>query len=96
MRLKQSRLAEADLVEIFEHGVDNFGVEVALEYLDRIEERFRQLIAYPKSGRAEPAIHPQIRSLACKAHRIYYSIEGDTITIRRILHMSMDAQRWLE
>ena len=95
MRLEQSPDAQADLAEITAYGAENFGAMRALDYLARIEQCFRQLSDYPKSGRADPAVHPRVRSLSCGSHRIYYSIDADTITVRRILHKASDAARWL-
>jgi toxin ParE1/3/4 len=96
MRLSQGRLAQADLAEIAEFGADRFGDAKVLDYLDRIEGKFRQLLDYPEIGRAEPELHPQARSLSCYAHRIYYSMLGDTITIRRILHKAREPSGLLD
>jgi toxin ParE1/3/4 len=89
-------LAQADLASIFAYGVENYGGGQAIAYSQRIEERFRQLLAYPYLGRSEPDLHRLIRSLACGSHRIHYSLDDDTIIIRRILHKSVDVKRWLE
>lgn len=91
MRLEQSRDAQVDLGEIGAYGAENFGASRTLAYLARIEQCFRQLSDYPKSGRADPAVHPHVRALSCGSHRI----DADTITVRRILHKSRDARRWL-
>ena len=95
MRLRQSRLAQADLAAIAQNGVEKFGADQTLQYLDLFDARFRRLLEFPEIGRQEPDLHPQIRSLSCHAHRIYYSIETDTVVIRRILHKAMDVHAWL-
>ncbi len=95
MRLRQGRLAQADLAAIAQYGAEKFGADETLEYLDLIEARFQRLIGYPEIGRREPGLHPNIRSLSCHAHRIYYSIEGDSVVIRRILHKARDVHAWL-
>jgi toxin ParE1/3/4 len=96
MRLRESRLAAAELDAIFEFGVANHGIDAAIAYIDEIQNRYRQLLSYPRSGRAEPELGPVMRSISHKPHRIYYEIIGDTIVIQRILHQSADAKRWFE
>ena len=71
MRLRKSRLAEADLAAIANFGVDNFGMEHALAYIDAIESRCRELLLHPELGRAEQALRPNLRSLSANSHRIY-------------------------
>ena len=93
MRLKESRLAAAELDAIFEFGVTNHGIDAAIAYLDEVQRRYRQLLAYPRSGRADPDLGPAVRSILCGSHRIYYEIDGGTIVIQRILHQAADAKR---
>jgi toxin ParE1/3/4 len=95
MRLKQTAKAKADFAEIIDYSIVQFGDKVAAEYCNAIETAYTRLTAYPLSGRAEPDIHPDIRSTSSGSHRIYYSVDGDLITVRRILHKSMDARNWL-
>lgn len=93
MRLRIGRLAAADVDEIFEYGLLNHGPEAAIAYLDRIEAKYRLLLDYPRSGRADPELADGLRSLSCASHRIYYQIEDDVILIRRIRHKSSDIAR---
>ena len=95
MRLRKSRLAEADLAAIANFGVDNFGVERALAYIDAIESRCRELLLHPELGRAERELRSDLRSLSVSSHRIYYSVEGGDLVVRRVLHKAMDVGRWL-
>ena len=95
MRLKIGRLAAADVDAIFEYGLENHGPEAAIDYLDRIEAKYRLLLDHSRSGRAEPELGAGIRSLSCHSHRIYYEIEGETVLIRRIRHKSSNARRWV-
>ena len=90
MRLKIGRLAAADVDEIFEYGLLNHGPAEAVNYLDRIEVKYRLLLEHPRSGRAEPVLGTGIRSLPCGSHRIYYQIEDDTVLIRRVRHQAAD------
>ena len=96
MRLRQSPRASADLDGIYEYGAANHGIEAALTYIEAIEQRFQLLLDHARSGRAEDAIVPGLRSLPSQSHRIFYRIDGDTISINRVLHMAADAGRWME
>lgn len=95
MQLRLSRLAEADVDGIFEYGLVNHGAAAALAYLDEIEMCYRQLLGYPRSGRRDVTLGAGLHSLSCRAHRIYYELDGDAVIIQRVLHKSMDAERWL-
>jgi toxin ParE1/3/4 len=95
MRLRESRRAQADIVEIVRYGAERFGPVRTKAYLEQIELRYRRLRELPESGRADRELHPDVRSISCGSHRIYYRIDGDTIIIHRILHMAADAKRHL-
>ena len=96
MRLKQSPLASADLDSIYEYGATNYGPGAALAYIEGIEQRFRLLLDHPRSGRTEDTLVSGLRSMPSGSHRIFYQIDGDTITISRVLHIAADAGRWME
>jgi toxin ParE1/3/4 len=96
MRLRESRHAAAELDAIFEYGVANHGIDAAIAYIDEVKRRYRQLLDYPRSGRAEPELGPTMRSISYKPHRIYYEIIEDTIVIQRILHQAADVKEWME
>lgn len=96
MRLKQSPRASADLDSIYEYGATNYGPGAALAYIEGIEQRLRLLLDHPRSGRTEDALAPGLRSIPSGSHRIFYRIDGDTISINRVLHMAADAGRWME
>ena len=96
MRLRESRRAQADIVEIVRYGAEHIGPVRAKAYLARIDLRYRQLRDFPESGRADRDLHPEVRSISCGSHRIYYSIDDKGIMVRRVLHKAADARRWLD
>ncbi len=96
MRLRESRRAQADIVELVQYGAEHFGPARAKAYLERIELRYRQLRDFPESGRVDKELHPQVRSISCGSHRIFYSIDDKGIMVRRVLHKAADAKRWLD
>lgn len=95
MRLELSRKAQADLDDIRDYSVEQFGVVRAIAYIDAIEQAFRRILSFPEIGTPHPKVKPPVRSLACQQHRILYSIEDRTILVVRILHGAMDAERHL-
>ncbi len=95
MRLELSQLAQADLAGIRHYGVEQYGFGPAIAYIDSIERAFRQLLDFPESGIRHKRYNGIVRSLSCHNHRIYYDIADDAIVILRVLHKSMDAERWL-
>lgn len=86
---------QADLVDIRDYGVEQFGFTPAIAYIDSIERAFRQLLDFPDSDIKHKRDKGIVRSLSCHNHRIYYDIAEDAIVILRVLHKSMDAERWL-
>ncbi|MGA9582826.1 MAG: type II toxin-antitoxin system RelE/ParE family toxin [Allosphingosinicella sp.] len=95
MRLELSRKAQADLDDIRDYSVAEFGVERAVAYLDAVESAFRRIVDFPEIGSVHPAVRPPTRSLGCRQHRIFYEAAGETILIIRILHKAMDERRHL-
>ncbi len=93
MRLELSRKAQADLDDIRDYSVAEFGVARAVDYLDAVEAAFRRIVEFPDIGAAQPAVRPLTRSLGCQQHRIFYEVRSDTILIVRILHKAMDVER---
>jgi len=95
MRLELSRKAQADLNDIRDYSVTQFGADRAVAYLDAVEAAFRRLLEFPEVGASHKAVPHPIRSSGCQQHRIFYEVGLDTILIVRILHKSMDMERHL-
>jgi toxin ParE1/3/4 len=90
MQLKLTADAAADYDSIIEYSFHEYGEQQAIDYSSAIDESFARLTDFPHLGVAEVALRGKIRSISCRQHRIYYTIEGSTIVVRRILHQSMD------
>ena len=95
MRLELTEIAEADYCRIVEYSYSEFGEQIANHYADSMDENFARLIDHPQIGRRELRLRGDIRSISCRSHRIYYTIDENMIVVRRILHKSMDAGAWL-
>ena len=93
MRLELSRRAQADLDDIRDFSVSEFGFERAIPYLDAIEQGFRRLLDHPRIGTSRTDLRPGVRSYPVGEHRIYYRLTADRVSVIRLLHKSMDEAR---
>ena len=94
--VKFSNAAEADLVEIDEFSLAQFGEEVGESYMQGFTNAFALLARHPKAGGAKPKLGKGIRCYMCRRHRIFYRIDGAVVLIVRVVHHSRDAKRTLK
>jgi toxin ParE1/3/4 len=94
LRLREEALA--DLANIADYGAITHGWPAAEAYLQSIDGALEQLKRYPLSGMARPKLADGLRSLSFRQHHIFYLFLDDHISVLRILHKSMDAERWFE
>jgi len=81
--------SRADLADIFDYGVANFGLQATEHYLKRFDAVFDMIRAHPLSGSLHASVRPPIRSLRCGSHRVYYDVLEDRAIVRRVLHQAM-------
>ena len=91
-QLDLKAVARADLADILEYSVSEFGRRVAAKYMRGLSHAFTRLEEYPEIGPLSPDIAPEIRLLRYRNHHIFYRIEGDLILVMRVLHHAMDAK----
>jgi len=77
--------AVKDFDVLYEFGIDNFGLDQANKYTERIEERFSILAKDPLLYPAVDYIRKGYRRSVCGAHSIYYKVMVDGVEIIRIL-----------
>lgn len=77
--------AESDLRNIALYGIEQFGVERARRYRDRLKHRFAELAAYPQRYPLVPHIRAGYRRSVCGVHSIYYRLATDGVEIVRVL-----------
>lgn len=94
MQLELSRKAHADLDDIRDYSVRQFGPLRTIAYFDAIEQTFRRIVTYPEIGTAYAALGG-VRSLPIGEHRVYYEVVADKVLIVRVLHKAMDVGRHL-
>ena len=83
----------ADLSQIYEYTILNFGLNQAREYLSGLHARFETLAVNPTHGRSASELSPGLRRLEYKSHVVFYVPKGKGIRIVRVLHQSMDMKR---
>jgi toxin ParE1/3/4 len=93
VRLRIRAKARRDLDEILDYSFAEHGEEVAEGYLLTIGAALDRLIDYPELGLARFDLKEGLRSLPAGEHRIYYRIEGDRVSVARVLHKAMDPAR---
>lgn len=84
-RYRLTHAADEDFERIFEFGIDQFGVEQALDYQTGMMTRFEQMAAQPELYQAVDHIRPGYRRSVYQAHAIYYKIDEGFVLIVRIL-----------
>lgn len=77
--------AEEDLIAIWQ-WIASGSPEAADRVLDAIERRWQHHARHPHSGIARDDIAPGIRHLTTGQYLTLYRVEGDSVTIIRVLH----------
>ena len=88
-----SKLALADLENIWEYTVEQWSIEQANKYYNDIFSAIMYLCENPDSGKPVDEIKIGHRRLNVKSHMILYKIKKETILIDRVLHQRMDIER---
>jgi toxin ParE1/3/4 len=94
-KLRLSVAARADLVEIRNFSLAEFGSEVADTYFRGFNQAFALLRERPFAGVTQPELGDHLRCLTQRRHRIFYRVDGDIILIVRIIHHARNARRAL-
>ena len=82
---KLSQAADEDFENIFDYGIDTFGLEQAVVYQTGMKMRFDEMAENPMLYNAVDHIKQGYRRSVFAAHSIYYTVENDGIKIIRIL-----------
>jgi len=77
--------ADEDFANIFDYGIDTFGLDQALKYQTGMKHRFEDLAENPKHYPAVYHIRTGYRRSVYGSHSIYYQIEANRVLIVRIL-----------
>ncbi len=96
MSYQLSPLAEADLLDIFLHGIEHWGETQARNYANTIKETLNQLSTSPALGIKRDELYPDSRSFPAGSHILFYKEIDNGIAVARILHQNMDAKKHLK
>lgn len=77
--------AQIDLDQLLDQGISDYGVEAAIDYYDKLEQRFEELVERPFSYPAVNEIRVGYRLTVCGVHSVYYRIDEEEVVIARIL-----------
>ena len=91
-----SKAADADLEDIFDYTLEQFGLDQAISYVSGFDDVFETISENPEIGRDRKEIIEELRSLAKDRHIIFYRILSNHIRIVRILHGSRDFPKFLD
>ena len=95
MPLELSCKAQADLDDIRDYSVEQFGVERAILYLDAIEQALRRLLDHSRIGSQQADIGEAVLGYPVGEHRIFYEARPGHIHVIRVLHKAMDVEQHL-
>lgn len=77
--------ADNDLVNIFNYGIEHFGVDVALQFYHDLNSTFDAIAATPEHYQKCDDILPAYRRAVFKSYSIYFIVRDDFVVISRIL-----------
>lgn len=91
-RLDIKAAARAELAQIHEYSVAEFGWRAAEAYMIGLRQAFDRLLEFPFIGPIYPDVTPEVRVFLHRSHRIFYRIEGEMVLIVRVLNKQRDLQ----
>ena len=95
-RLIIAPAAKADLAEIYQYGLRQWGLIQSDRYLENLKDRLWPLTEQPLMGVDRPELLPGMRSLTIESHTLFYRITADTVEITRVLSSRQDPYRHLK
>ncbi|MDW3210614.1 MAG: type II toxin-antitoxin system RelE/ParE family toxin [Reichenbachiella sp.] len=93
---KLSIECEADISEIYEYGIEKFGLIQSQEYMIGLHDLFNTLAENTNIGRDASEFYPSLKRFVYKSHMIFYLQSESGIFVVRTLSQSMDYQRHLD
>jgi len=92
-RYRLSRRGAADVEEIADYSIEQFGIKQARRYRDGLETCFQTLAENPRLGRSAEQLAPSLRRFEHQSHVVFYIPEDWGVLIVRVLHEKMDVPR---
>jgi len=82
---KISRVAEEDIIRIFQYGVKQFGLTQAEKYYNKLFDHFETIAKSPYAFEAVDYIKLGYRRCPCVSNSIYYCVQSDGVEIMTIV-----------
>jgi toxin ParE1/3/4 len=95
MRFIISPRARADIDDIWNYTVGQWGERQAEIYLRLLEAAVDAVVSDPKVGPACDDVRPGYRKYRVGSHVLFYRATANTVVVVRILHQRMDVERHL-
>jgi toxin ParE1/3/4 len=97
LKLNVTPRAESDLIGIWVYTCEEWGVDQADNYLDRLEVGMKRLIDHPSIGANYDHVFSGYRRLLIEHHAVFHRLLKSEVLVVRVLHEDMDApERLLE
>lgn len=93
---KISNLAEADIASILDFSYEQFGMDVMINYHESLTSCFETLAQNPQIGLKSDCIRDGYFRFNHQSHVVFYKIQAEMIMIVRVLHKSMNVEKWFE
>lgn len=91
LKLNITPKAESDLIGIWMYTCEEWGVDQADRYLDRLKTGMKQLIYHPSLGMNYAHVLPGYRRVQVEQHAVFYQVLESEVLVVRVLHEDMDA-----
>jgi toxin ParE1/3/4 len=92
VEVRLSARAAADLRNIYDWSLEQFGGAVADTYLDDFQASFALLGDYPQAGDERRDTYRAYRVLPRRNHRIFYRLAEGHVRIICVLHKAQSAE----
>ncbi len=88
--------AKADLKDIYQYGLRQWGQAQSETYLEILKIKFWSLTEQPLMGTERPELLSGMRSLPTENHILFYRVTTTNVEIIRVLHGRQDPVRHLK
>ncbi|MFW2830748.1 type II toxin-antitoxin system RelE/ParE family toxin [Sphingomonas sp. ID0503] len=93
--MQLSEAADADLDGILAYGIEQFGEDTAEAYVRGFDGALALIAEFSPIGSMHDEVRPPIRSLPHGSHYNLYDVFDNGVVVQRMLHKSMNLERWL-
>ncbi|MEZ5691030.1 MAG: type II toxin-antitoxin system RelE/ParE family toxin [Rickettsiales bacterium] len=94
-RLEIAPIAQSDIIDILQYTHENYGKRQRKNYSDAIRKALKTIQEVPYLGHARNDIGENYKAWNVNKHTIIYAIEGNIISIFRVLHSRMDFPEYI-